>query len=651
MRDILKQAGYPERVLTLDLECYFDSKYSLKEMSGIEYVQSSEFELLAVGLKLENAPAAVYMGDQELATRLPDLNEWTVLCHNAAFDLLVLDRRFGIRPPFVLDTLALARHWDSRSKHDLGSLCQRFKLPDKGDTQNFNGWTFRERYFTSGRNKAQQQRPIFTPEKIEAMRDYCANDVEQTYALAGILLPKLSNPSTELRLAKHTLDLMLSPRLKLDKTKAAELLFGMTAEIEKAVAESGYTAKEISANKTYEKLLVVALRAADDDPRQYFKTTAKGTYKLADAKADPFAGELLVHKDEAVRKPALARKAIKSWPLHMKRVERMIRIANCDGGWLGIPLNYHGAHTGRWSGGGKWNPQNFPKQGHPLIVAMRGLIVPPAGHKLVIVDAAQIEARVLAWAAGQDDLCDKFRSNADVYCEFATKVLGFRIRKAKKGSDPEPLRKRLQWARDSIGKVGVLGCGYGMGAAKACGYAQGAITLDMAERVVGTYRKENPRIVEYWYRVERAFKAVAKGLPPVNLGRGVIVHSVPDCDACITLPNGRKLYYQRVRSTSEGLEIFSEMTGTWERTWGGSLVENIVQAISRDILAEAMLKLEAYGYHTALHAHDELVIVEREELTKTALDEVLYTFSESPVWAKDCPLAAEGFITERYGKS
>lgn len=647
MREILKQAGYPERILTLDLECYFDSEYSLKEMGAIEYVQGQQFELLAIGLKRDDSPAQCVIGDTYPVGI--DWNQWTCLCHNAAFDLLVLDRRFGIMPPFVLDTLALARHWDSRSKHDLGSLCHRFKLPAKGETQDFNGWTFRERYFTSGRSKAQQQRPIFTPEKIEAMKGYCANDVEQTYALASILLPKLSNPATELKLAKHTLDLMLSPALKLDKTKAAELLLGMVAEIEKSVAESGYTAKEISANKIYEGLLVDALHVAGDDPRRYFKTTAKGTYKLADAKADPFADELLAHKDEGVCKLALARKAIKSWPLHMKRVERMTRIANCDGGWLGIPLNYHGAHTGRWSGGGKWNPQNFPKQGHPLIVAMRGLIVPPPGHKLVIVDAAQIEARVLAWAAGQDDKCQAFRDKRDVYCEFATKVLGFPVRKPR-ATDLVPIKNRFTWARNAVGKVGELGCGYGMGAAKTVGYAQGAIDFAMAERVVQTYRKENPKIVDYWYRVERAFSAVAKGLPPVNLGRGVIVHSAPDCDVCITLPNGRKLYYQRVRSTSEGLEIFSEMTSTWERTWGGSLVENIVQAISRDILAEAMLRLEEIGYHTALHAHDELVLVEESQYAQNCLNHAIDYMGRAPTWAKDCPLAAEGFITDRYGK-
>lgn len=651
MYDILRQCGYPERVLTLDFETYFDGEYSLKEMSAIEYVTDSRFETTAVGLKIDNKPAECVCQDDNYDDYRHFLAlgwaSFTVLCHNSAFDLLILKHHFGIEPPYILDTLALARHWDSRSKHDLGSLCKRFKLPDKGNTEDFSGWTFRDRFYASGRSKARKQRPIFTQEKIAAMQSYCCNDIEQTYKLAKILLPKLSNPATELKLIKHTLDLALKPLLDFDDIKANDLIRDMQIEIDLAVADTGHTKEEISGNKSYERILCDALLANGDDTSRYFKTTAKGNRKIADSKTDDAGEKLLHHKAEAVRKVATARKAVKSWPLHIGRVTRMQQMAKAWGGKLGVPLNYHGAHTGRWSGAGKINLQNLPKQGHELIVAMRGLLLAPPGHKLVIVDASQIEARVLAWAAGQDDLCDKFRRKDDVYCEFASKVLGFRVVKADKDKCIPAIGKRLRWARDSIGKIGVLGCGYGMGARKAEGYAQGAIDFGMAERIVQTYRREHPRIVEYWYRVERAFRAVAKRLPPIALGLGVVIHSLPDCDVCITLPNKRRLYYHRVKITPDSIEVWNDLENHWERTWGGSLVENIVQAISRDILAKAIL---VYSDGVVLHAHDEIVFCVPDSLAEERLMDAIVTMSTAPAWATDCPLAAEGHIAERYCK-
>lgn len=681
-REVLKECGYPTTVLVLDFETYFDDDYSMKKMSTIEFIMDDRFETLGCSLIHASQPFPDYEqtarwhngedGVQEMLRTLKilygeTLEKCTVVAQNAVFDLSVLAFRYNLHPQFCIDTLGLARHWDARRKNDLDTLTKRFGITHKGDTSQFKGWTNRRR-FTKPKSrkrgpKLPVQQPVMSASDVQEIAEYANNDTKREWEVFTMLLPRMSCPKTELRVMQHTLELFTKPCLNVDYTRAESLKREMNAEIDREIdalnlhrtdVHNWATREEISGENSFENLLYNALVAAGDDPLNYAKDTKKKgkQWVFATAKDDDAREELETHPDQHVRLLMNARSAIKSWPLHIKRIDRIAAQATANNGVLPVPLKYHGAHTGRWSGGEKINLQNLGSRGHKLVNAVRELLLAPAEHELVIVDSSQIEARGTGWVAGQWDLLEKFESGEEIYCGFAEKVLGYPVRKPRKDGIPA-IEARYQWARNSVGKVGVLGCGYGMGPRKAVGYAKGTIDLATAERLVKTYREENPAITQFWTDVERAFTYTYRYGRPCVMPRGIQFRQTDECDVILVLPNGRELKYHSVRM-EEGkygpsLRVYNELLHEWGHIWGGHLTENIVQAISRDILWEAIAKLEADGIHVALHIHDELIIVVPKGRGERVLNKAIKILSERPAWAPELPLAAEGLVTTRYG--
>lgn len=699
--DVLRRCDKPLDVIVIDFESYFDDEFHMARGAGdglttIEYVMDPRFEVLSCAFTPMSGldPFADYeektfvqVTEEMVRTQLEcykrkygeNLERCVVVFQNGNFDALILSRRYGIHPPHVIDVLALSRHWHARSKHDLGTQAERYGLEEKGDTNEFKGQTFRKRYvIPKSRKKGPKlpiQRPIISPEMRAKLVAYNKNDNLREWELFTILLPKLSNPARELRLMQHTLELWTKPSLRIDFAKGEELVTLFEAEIDKALAAvtiweydgvSGYTGRpatreELSGNNSYEALLVDALKKAGDNPQVYFKPCVKG-YKLADAKDDKERLLLLKHPDERVRQIMEARVAIKSWPLHISRVQRIMRMARADNGWLGVPLKYCGAHTGRWSGGEKINLQNLAKEG--ILALIRHMLIAPEGKVLVIVDAAAIEARVLAWIAGEWKLVDKFAANEEIYCGFAAKVLGWPVRKPKKGGI-KSVEDKHKWARNAIGKIGILGCGYGMGAYEPGTrgtmnempnylFDAAGLDIEMAVKIVATYRAEHTAITQFWRDIEKAFIYTAKYRRPCSLARGLRFDSAPDCDVVVTLPNGRELKYPTVKIVSgergDKIEIYNSVEHKWEYSWGGALTENVVQAMSRDVLAETMLRLEDLGYHTVFHCHDEVVPCVDEADGPACLEAAIAEMSRVPEWAPRMPLGAEGCLSAHYKK-
>lgn len=676
---VLQQCGYPTQVVVLDFETYFDAEYSLKLMSTPEYILDKRFEVLGLArVQMDGqypfgdyqANSVMEVGAERVERYLrylqaiygPALEGCTIVMQNAGFDASVLAWHYGIFPKFIVDTKCLAAAWNTRSKHDLGHMATTFGLPDKGETKDFLACTMRKRYFRPkirGKAQAPQVRPVMTDDQVKALCGYADNDVMREWEVFTILLPMLSNPKIELAVQHHTLELFTRPVLKLDVAKANELIVGMEAEIDAIIAPTSLTREEISGDKSFEWALSERLRAIGENPQTYMKVCKRGMM-LALAKDDPERKLLAAHTDETVRNLIAARGALDSWPLHIKRVRRLLSMAAACGGLLPVPLNYWGAHTGRWSGGQKLNLQNLPKRGHPLVVAMRGLLIAPEGYVLAIVDLAAIEARVLAWIAGQWDLIEKFANREEIYCGFAAKVLGWAVRKPKKDGIPA-IEARHTWARNNIGKIGILGCGYGMGPKEPGNptspnyfFRDAGLDLAMAERIVSVYRESNTAITGFWRAIEKAFSYTAKYKRPCAMERGLTFHSTDKIDVVITLPNGRELHYHKVRINaalrSEQISVFNEMEHKWDYLWGGTLTENVVQAMSRDVLIEAGMRLEGMGYHTAFHCHDELLLVVPAAQGERCLEDTITEMSKTPVWATRLPLAAEGWIGDRYGK-
>jgi DNA polymerase len=344
------------------------------------------------------------------------------------------------------------------------------------------------------------------------------------------------------------------------------------------------------------------------------------------------------------------------------KYDAMVNAANADDRMRGL-LMYHGAATGRWSGR-LVQPQNFPRpqkkqdeldeiiaklkadkdvseHGAGTVLAsdlLRSMLIADDGHRLMFADYSAIEARVLAWVAGQSDLVETFRKGGDVYREMASAIYN------------TPLEQVTDNQRQ-IGKMATLGCGYGMGGkrfAEQCATMGIKVDEDEAKRIVSVYREKNNRIAQYWRDVENDFVDMVK-----EAGR---VRSVE-----LPLPSGRSLTYHNpriiqretpwgaMRDTAQ-VDTLNSVTRQWvsQIIWGGLLTENVVQATARDMMATAMMALEIKGYPVILSVHDEIICEVPDGFG--SLDEMIDIMTRVPAWAQGCPINAEGKEGKRYRK-
>lgn len=405
--------------------------------------------------------------------------------------------------------------------------------------------------------------------------------------------------------------------------------------------------KLISGNLSFVKLLGTAL--AETGEAVPMKQGKRGLV-AALAKDDGVLDSLRRHRNPAVRSLIEARAAIRSWPLHQKRLRNMAAQAKAADGWLCNPLNYYGASTGRWSGSEGINTANLPARGGGLQCEIKHCLTAPEGHVLICADAAQIEARGTAWIAGQEDLIAAFARDEDVYSDFAADVLAAPCRKPRK-SDPPPVAK-LYGARRAIGKVGILGMGYGMGSVRALEYmasyddlkpriVSGSIDLNFCKRTVDTYRNKYRMIPKFWRDLENVFRYVVKYGQPQTL-RGLAL-SREGSTTILQLPSGRCLFYPHAQVGSEDRLRFH-----WGDLWGGTLTENVVQAMSRDVLAEAILFIEDHGFRVAHHVYDSVVVSVPEKDQTIAFACVSEALTRVPAWCPGWPMGVETTVGRRY---
>lgn len=299
-------------------------------------------------------------------------------------------------------------------------------------------------------------------------------------------------------------------------------------------------------------------------------------------------------------------------------------------------------------------------------------------NKFIIIDSAQIEARVLAWVAGQNDLLKSFASGEDVYSIFASTLFNCVVRKPEE-EDPEPVAKFLGIKR-GFGKDAILGAGFGMGPTKfheRCLqnpdlrplFDSGEYGFKFIDKLIKTYRKTYYRIPEFWTAIEKSFKWVIK------YPKEVVSYHIPDDEITIhghlknckpalknslltfwndngtvnlQLPSGRVLYYRHaVASKRGGYDSLKYHHGA---LWGGTLTENVVQAIARDALGIWILKLEEHGFPVVLHSHDECVCVCQEQQAEEKMRLATGIMSKEIEWAKGLPLDSEGVVSYVYTK-
>jgi DNA polymerase len=319
------------------------------------------------------------------------------------------------------------------------------------------------------------------------------------------------------------------------------------------------------------------------------------------------------------------------------RIERFIGIGARNGGRIPIPLKYYGAHTGRWAGTDSVNFQNLPSRDKKK-KTLKNSIAAPAGHVVINCDSSQIEARVLAWLAGQDDVTAQFAKGEDVYSIFASKIYKKPISKAN------PVER-------FVGKTCILGLGYGTGAKKLQHTLKtqppGAdLPEEECKRIVDIYRDSNHMITDLWRDCDSAlqhFSSWPSNLKSYAMGKHKCVWATA---SGIRLPNELFIRYPDLR-LSDKKYIYKSRKGVTS-IWGGAMVENIVQALARIIVGEQMLKIRE-RYRPVLTVHDAAVIVARKEEVEEAVAFIVQVMSTPPSWAEGLPVSCEAKYGESYG--
>ena len=736
--------------LVLDFETY--SECNIKKRGAANYVRHPSTEVLNLAYSIDGSPADLWVPGDPIPTVLLDIlgrDDCEVWAHNAPFDLeiyeRVLRRDFPAFPEVpverwycsmalslmhglpaslanVGDALDLKVQKDPRGKKAIDFCCspttggKRRERPSREQQEAARGFTdkkaLREARPDVFRNATQAEVAIW----FNVLDEYALDDVNTTVELIGKLR---TFPEFERRV--WLLDRKINDRgIPVDATlceKALEIA-------EKTVETLSDELYEITDGAVQKPTNVAQIKAYLQSQGMEIDSLAKDLLSQLIA----FAPNMTCRRVLEIRRDA-GKTSTGKYQKALDLIGDDGRVRDCH--------FYFGAHTGRWAGRGV-QFQNMPRgtlngehvesvidmvlDNDPLLEiaagpamevlssVARGMIKATDGWMLNVVDFAQIEARVLAWLAGQEDILQGFRDKKDIYKVMASGIYGVPYDEVTKD-------------QRFYGKTAVLGLGYGMGAELFQEWLEtlGAkVTEEFASEVVQKYRTAADRIVAYWRELnDAAIAAVERPGRFVECGRVKWIKN--DRWLWCVLPSGRGIAYpgayvkpvtrvtvyqwtqpddvdekptrqkidsvkfeghlddteaanasgygrivgasedgRRLRSdtgyefnvfkTSELRYLVVGQGGAMHRhaSWGGLLAENVVQAISRDLLADSMLRLDAAGFSLVMHVHDEAV--SEDDVTCKSLDEMETIMLHTPDWADGLPMGVDGFSAARYRK-
>ena len=648
------------KILVVDFETRWDSKeYTLSKLTTEAYIRDPKFKAFGIGVKTYGEDDARWISEADIQAWV-DSVDWAntgVLAHNAQFDVAILSWRYGARPKLILDSLSMARALRGvEVGNSLAKLAEEFNLPAKGHAVNStNGMEF------------------ISVEIEKELADYCLHDV----FLCEEVFNRLNDgfPKSELKLIDMTLKMFTNPVLELDKEMLSEAIEDERTKRQALLQKIDVEETALASNDKFAEVLKTL---GVTPPTKISKTTGKTAYAFA--KNDALFQALLNSDNEEVTLICEARLKVKS-TLERTRAQRFVDIAGR--GTLPVPLNYYGAHTGRWSAskGSGLNLQNL-KRGSFL----RNSIQAPKGYTLVVCDLSQIEPRVLAYLADYDSLLQIFASGQDAYAAFGAQMFG--IPNLNKKDHPD-LRQSA--------KSALLGCGYGMGWAsfaaqlltgflgapptmydKKFAKTLGVTSVDLDEFLGWSKNLEMMAEIPHTCTEEEllihclcAKKIITKyrdaAVPVVgfwNLCTQLIEHSLykgkPYEYKCLTfdkeriiLPSGLALRYPNLRCQENEQKRVEWLYGedkNFKRLYGGKLVENIVQAVARCVMTDGMLRIQK-RYQCVLTVHDEAVVLVPEAEKDVAEKWVLEQMIMNPKYMDGIPLDAETGCAVRYGEA
>jgi len=603
-------------LITLDFETYYDKDFSLFKMTTEEYIRDERFEVIGVGVKVNNQPTQWASGTYEETKQFLDSFDWQnslVVAHNYMFDGAVLGWHYNIYPRRYSCTLCIARAIHGvEVGGSLAALATKYRLRPKG---------------TAVADAKGKHREDFTVEELSAYGDYCVDDVEICFDLFRLMGKNF--PKSELRLIHATLRMFVEPVLELDGTMLNLHLQDVKTRKEELLQNCATDKKELMSNPKFAALLAEQGVAP---PLKISPSTGKETFAFA--KTDKGFLALAEHPNPQVQALVAARLGTKS-TLEETRTERFIGISKR--GLLPVPIKYYAAHTGRWGGDDKINLQNLPSRGKDG-KKLKKAILAPKGYTLVDCDSSQIEARVLAWLAGQEDLVQAFRDKEDVYKKMSTKIYA---------ADEKDVTKEQRF----VGKTTILGAGYGMGAPrfKEQLRAQTGVVIDLpeAQRTIKIYREENWKIVQFWRDCQNMLVKMFNR-EPCTIGKNGII-TVDGTN--VMLPNGLAIRYDELdyEQGEKGKEFSYKTRKGRARIYGGSMTENICQALARIIIGEQLLLIEK-RYRVLMTVHDSLIVaVPDDDEGPEGQAYVEQCMRHVPAWCEGLPLECESGAARAYG--
>jgi hypothetical protein len=629
-------------LVTVDFETFYGDGYTLsgKDTTTESYVRDARFETILCGIRV-NAELPYWVPRDDVGHALRDLNlpRRAMLCHHSHFDGLILSHHYGLTPGLNLDTLGMARALHgANGRLSLAQLCKRYGLEDKGD----------EVLNARGKHYAD-----FTPEQLAKYGEYSCGDCSRTYELACHMAPQFTR--NELRINDQMIRMFTEPVLELDVKMLRAYADRINAEKLMLILKAGVQRADLMSNDKFAQAL---LDVGIDPPIKVSPTWLKKPpeerdpakqFTYAFAKTDHAMQTLQEHPDERVQMLVEARLKNKTTSAE-KGAERLIGMAGR--GPATVYLKFSGAATHRASGGDKFN-WHAPKRGSDI----RKSIKAPAGHVVVVADSSTIEARVLDWLAGQEDMVEVYRKydaglGPDMYC-----VIGEHIYERVITKEDDPDERQMS-------KKVKLGLGFGMGDIKFAITVRGEaknkegkpliLTPAFSARVVDIYRRLHPYVKQLWKRGDNAIKAIANGQigVPVDF-RGI----VKTCKDGLLLPDGLKILYPDLKFERDPANPkFGEWT-FWngksrETIYGAKMIENIIQCLARIIVFNQCLATQREVADVArwVHSmHDEGIFMTHAYYAPWVLEVLKGHMRTPPDWAPTLPLNCEGGFNQRYG--
>ncbi|MBR1898426.1 MAG: DNA polymerase [Oscillospiraceae bacterium] len=648
------------RHMSIDIETY--SSVSIKDAGLYKYVQSGDFKVLLFAYSFDGSiPVIVDLAQGE---HIPSevrmaLFSGDVIKHayNAAFEWYCLSKYFGVNEPKYW-----LPQWRCTMVHGLycgligglGKIGEALGLPADKQKDRIGG-SLIQKFCVPGKN-GKPVTPAQEPEKWALFKKYCVQDV-------------VTEMEVERRLSAFPVPDFVQAEWEQDMRVNAA---GVRLDMDLAEGAVAFSDAETDGLKAQAK--AVTGLSNPNSPAQLKAWIGDNLGEVPSSLSKAAVEELLDREDLPPKVRAALELRQKLGKTSVSKYKAMLECVCPDGRIRGLLQFYGASRTGRWAGR-LVQMQNLPRNyieeldyARDLVKAgrvdelafvfgnvpdtlsqlIRTAFIPAEGHRFVVADFSAIEARVIAWLAGEQWRMQAFANGEDIYCASASRIYGVPV--VKHGENGH-LRQK--------GKIAELACGYGgsVGAMKAMGGAN--LTDEELKQIVDDWRKASPNIPRLWYRLENAaMDAIRTGVPV--MANGLVFRYEGTAEGLrfltIQLPSGRKLFYCNPffglnRFGKDSIHYWGANTGNWREleTYGGKLTENIVQAIARDCLAYALKNIEDAGYRIVMHIHDEVIL--DVPAADADLDRVCRIMCQTPPWAAGLLLNAAGFVGAYYFKS